>query len=165
LLFARAKAQGDWSDLNRAAPYELVEKAVVEDGNAASTLFRFLATRRMSDPLRLATFALDTDGKSKYDPRFQKLAASEVPKQYVEGCQFENRERVMEAIHDLATRLQFELKKRPAPDQQAVNNLSKRPISEPFASLLPSGGADYGNRVTVVTQAKSDTQMNRSETD
>jgi hypothetical protein len=31
--------------------------------------------------------------------------------QVVEGYQFENRERVREAIHDLATRLQFELKK------------------------------------------------------
>lgn len=30
---------------------------------------------------------------------------------YVEGCKFENKERVMEAIHDLATQLQFELKK------------------------------------------------------
>ena len=43
-----------------------------------------------------------------------------------------------------------------APDQQAVNNLSNRPISEPLASLLPSGGADYGNHVTALTQAKSD---------
>jgi len=36
---------------------------------------------------------------------------AEVKRLVVEGYQFENKERVMKAIHDLATRLQFELKK------------------------------------------------------
>jgi uncharacterized membrane protein YdbT with pleckstrin-like domain len=43
--------------------------------------------------------------------RQQKKASENQPSLVVEGCPFENKERVMEAIHDLATRLQFELKK------------------------------------------------------
>jgi hypothetical protein len=41
----------------------------------------------------------------------------------VEGCQFESKERVMEAIHDLARRLQFELKKQPR--KKSVERISK----------------------------------------
>jgi hypothetical protein len=38
-----------------------------------------------------------------------------------------------------------------------VNNPSKRQISAPLASFLPSGDGDYGNHVTPLTQAKNDT--------
>jgi len=41
----------------------------------------------------------------------KERASENEPSLIVEGCAFESKERVMEAIHDLATRLQFELKK------------------------------------------------------
>jgi hypothetical protein len=46
-----------------------------------------------------------------YKDSGKKKASEHEPSLVVEGCPFEKKERVMDAIHDLATSLQFELKK------------------------------------------------------
>jgi hypothetical protein len=111
----RTKSQKERAAFNRKIIL-LFEQAYVRQGNREDLTFT---------PAGKFTDAMASD-------IYKALKKHELPNGHlkVENCRFENKERTMEAIRDLAKRLQFALKKqaRPKPKGRRTDTQTARPL-------------------------------------